>query len=462
MVDVAQLVEHWFVVPVVVGSSPIVHPKKKKIMFGTKKNNLEKKIKLSISSTELMSDFKSRLISQQSSSDLKGFRKGKAPLDVIEKYYGDQIKQRLIMDKMGDIFYKKISEENIPVVGQPSFAPESFEIDKDIKFQVLYEIYPEFSLSRMGSLSFKKPVSKLNKEDIEKAKDLILKRYSKAEPIEKTSENGHLVKIDFEGFLDGEKFEGGEAKDYSLELGAKTMIPGFEEQIIGMKKDQLKNIEVTFPEDYQAENLKGKKVVFKINMKEVSEMKLPELNEEFFKNLNMDVKTEGEFHEKIKNQLQIDLDSSLKTKTKQRIFDAFETANQIDIPKSMILAEANNLRKNSAQQMGLEIEKLQDDQFPLETFKENALKRVRLGVLINKLIEENDIKVDKDALKKEIEQKSKSFKDPDQYVNWIYGNEDQLKNIESLVLEDKVAMYLEEKSKSELEELSFEEVVSMG
>ena len=431
-------------------------------MFGTKKNNLEKKIKLSISSTELKSDFKSRLISQQSSSDLKGFRKGKAPLDVIEKYYGDQIKQRLIMDKMGDLFYKKISEENIPVVGQPSFAPESFEIDKDIKFQVLYEVYPEFSLSRMGSLSFKKPISKLNKEDIEKAKDLILKRYSKAEPIEKISENGNLVKIDFEGFLDGEKFEGGEAKDYSLELGAKTMIPGFEEQIIGMKKDELKDIEVIFPEDYQAENLKGKKVIFKINMKEVSEMKLPELNEEFFKNLNMDVKNESEFHEKIKNQLQIDLDSSLKTKTKQRIFDAFETANQIDIPQSMILAEANNLRKNSAQQMGLEIEKLQDDQFPLETFKENALKRVRLGVLINKLIEENDIKVDNDTLKKEIEQKSKSFKDPDQYVNWIYGNEDQLKNIESLVLEDKVAMYLEEKSKSENEELSFEEVVSMG
>ena len=431
-------------------------------MFGTKKNNLEKKIKLSISSTQLKSDFKSRLISQQSSSDLKGFRKGKAPLDVIEKYYGDQIKQRLIMDKMGDLFYKKISEENIPVVGQPSFAPESFEIDKDIKFQVLYEVYPEFSLSRMGSLSFKKPISKLNKEDIEKAKDLILKRYSKAEPIEKKSENGNLVKIDFEGFLDGEKFEGGEAKDYSLELGAKTMIPGFEEQIIGMKKDELKDIEVIFPEDYQAENLKGKKVIFKINMKEVSEMKLPELNEEFFKNLNMDVKNESEFHEKIKNQLQIDLDSSLKTKTKQRIFDAFETANQIDIPQSMILAEANNLRKNSAQQMGLEIEKLQDDQFPLETFKENALKRVRLGVLINKLIEENDIKVDNDTLKKEIEQKSKSFKDPDQYVNWIYGNEDQLKNIESLVLEDKVAMFLEEKSKSENEELSFEEVVSMG
>ena len=428
----------------------------------SKKNNLEKKIKLNISSKDLESDFKKRLLTQQSSSDLKGFRKGKAPLDVIEKYYGDQIKQRLIMDKMGDIFYKKISEENIPVVGQPSFAPESFDIKKDIKFEVSYEIYPEFSLTKMGSLSFKKPVSKVTDQDIKKATDLVLKRYGKAEPIDEKSKEGNFVKIDFEGFLNGEKFEGGEAQDYSLELGSKTMIPGFEEQIIGMKAAESKDIEVTFPDDYQAENLKGQKVMFKIKMKEVSEVKLPNLDEEFFKSINMDVKTKAEFEKKIEEQLQTDLKTHLKTKTKQRIFDAFESSNQIDIPQSMIISEANNLRNNTAQQMGLDISKLQEDQFPIDNFKENALKRVRLGVLINKLIEENNISVDNDTLKKEIEDKSKSFKDPEQYVNWIYGNEEQLKNIESLVLEDKVAEYLEEKSKVEEETLSFEEVVSMG
>ena len=424
----------------------------------SKKNNLEKKIKLNISSKDLESDFKKRLLAQQSSSDLKGFRKGKAPLDVIEKYYGDQIKQRLIMDKMGDIFYKKISEENIPVVGQPSFAPESFDIKKDIKFEVSYEIYPEFSLTKMGSLSFKKPVSKVTDQDIKKATDLVLKRYGKAEPIDEKSKEGNFVKIDFEGFLNGEKFEGGEAQDYSLELGSKTMIPGFEEQIIGMKAAESKDIEVTFPDDYQAENLKGQKVMFKIKMKEVSEVKLPNLDEEFFKSINMDVKTKAEFEKKIEEQLQTDLKTNLKTKTKQRIFDAFESSNQIDIPQSMIISEANNLRNNTAQQMGLDIGKLEEDQFPIDNFKENALKRVRLGVLINKLIEENNISVDNDTLKKEIEDKSKSFKDPEQYVNWIYGNEEQLKNIESLVLEDKVAEYLEEKSKVEEETLSFEEV----
>ena len=428
----------------------------------SKKNNLEKKIKLNISSKDLESDFKKRLLTQQSSSDLKGFRKGKAPLDVIEKYYGDQIKQRLIMDKMGDIFYKKISEENIPVVGQPSFAPESFDIKKDIKFEVSYEIYPEFSLTKMGSLSFKKPVSKITDQDIKKATDLVLKRYGKAEPIDEKSKEGNFVKIDFEGFLSGEKFEGGEAQDYSLELGSKTMIPGFEEQIIGMKAAESKDIEVTFPDDYQAENLKGQKVMFKIKMKEVSEVKLPNLDEEFFKSINMDVKTKAEFEKKIEEQLQTDLKTNLKTKTKQRIFDAFESSNQIDIPQSMIISEANNLRNNTAQQMGLDIVKLEEDQFPIDNFKENALKRVRLGVLINKLIEENNISVDNDTLKKEIEDKSKSFKDPEQYVNWIYGNEEQLKNIESLVLEDKVAEYLEEMSKVEEETLSFEEVVSMG
>ena len=366
------------------------------------------------------------------------------------------------MDKMGDIFYKKISEEKIPVVGQPSFAPESFDIKRDIVFEVTYEIYPEFSLIKMGSLSFKKPVSKVTNEDVKKATDLVLKRYGKAEPIDKESKEGNFVKIDFEGFLNDEKFEGGEAKDYSLELGSKTMIPGFEEQIIGMKASENKEIEVTFPEDYQAENLKGQKVVFKINMKEVSELKLPSLDEEFFKSINMDVKTKEEFDKKIEEQLQTDLQANLKTKTKQRIFDAFENSNQVDIPQSMIVSEANNLRKNAAQQMGLDVSKLEEDQLPIDNFRENALKRVRLGVLINKLIEENNISVDSDTLKKEIEDKSKSFKDPEQYVNWIYSNEEQLKNIESLVLEDKVAEYLENKSKVEEELLSFEEVVSMG
>ena len=144
------------------------------------------------------------------------------------------------------------------------------------------------------------------------------------------------------------------------------------------------------------------------------------------------------------------------------LFDLGTSSNQIDIPQSMIISEANNLRNNAAQQMGFDISKLEEDQFPIDNFKENALKRVRLGVLINKLIEENNISVDNDTLKKEIEDKSKSFKDPEQYVNWIYGNEEQLKNIESLVLEDKVAEYLEGKSKVEEESLSFEEVVSMG
>ena len=431
-------------------------------MFGTKKNNLEKKIKLNILSKDLESDFKKRLLSQQSSSDLKGFRKGKAPIDVIEKYYGDQIKQRLIMDKMGDIFYKKISEENIPVVGQPSFAPESFDIKKDIKFEVSYEIYPEFSLTKMGPLSFKKPISKITNEDVKKAIDLVLKRYGKAEPIDEKSKEGNFVKIDFEGFLNKEKFEGGEAQDYSLELGSNTMIPGFEEQIIGMKALDTKEIEVTFPEDYQAENLKGQKVVFKIKMKEVSEVKLPNLDKEFFKSINMDVESKEDFEKKIEEQLQTDLKANLKIKTKQRIFDTFESSNQIDIPQSMIISEANNLRNNAAQQMGMDTSKLEDDKFPIDNFKDNALKRVRLGVLINKLIEENNIVVDKDTLKKEIEDKSKSYKDPEQYVNWIYGNEEQLKNIESLVLEDKVAEYLENKSKVEEESLSFEEVVSMG
>ena len=431
-------------------------------MFGKKGNNLEKKLKFTISSKELVEEFDKRIISQQKQSDLKGFRKGKAPLDVIKKYYGDQISSKLIMDKMGDIFYKKITDEKIPVVGQPNFIPQSFDISKDIKFEVTYEIYPEFSLKQLKKLSFKKPSSKIENSDLNKAISMIQKRHGKLKEIDELSKEGDFIKIDFDGYLNGEKFDGGEAKDYPLELGSKTMIPGFEDQLVGLKKDDQKEINVTFPDDYQAENLKGKEVMFKIIVKEVSTMELPDINLEFFQLLGMDVKDESEFKVKISEQLESDLKTKIESIIKQRAFNALEEMHPIDIPESMITAEALNLRKSNAQQMGMDPEKLEESQLPLETFKDNALKRVRLGVLINKVIEDNDLKVEKEDLEKEINDRSKSFKDAEQYRNWIFSNQEQLRNIESILLENKVANFLVDISNPDIETISFEELASLG
>ena len=431
-------------------------------MFGINKKKTENKLTLKLDSSSLQEQYNKKIEEQQRSSNLKGYRKGKAPKDVIEQYYGDQITSQIIYEGMTNTFYKKISEDKISVVGQPQLNPLTMNIKKDIKFEAIYESYPEFTLKKFSSIKYKKPIASLLDADLDNSILQMQKRFGNLEKIDESVSDGKYAKIDFEGYLNEELFEGGAAKDYLIEIGSNNMIPGFEEGLIGLKVGDEKDLNINFPDDYHAEDLKGKPVKFKIKVNEVLETSLPELNKDFFSKIGIDVETTEEFKKDLKVKLEKDLEVSLKRKEKERLFDSLEKLNPIEIPSAMVMAESENLRKSAAQQMGMDISKIKDEELPLENFSENATKRVRLGVILNKIIEDNDLKSNPELVKELIEERSSGFKDPEQYKNWIYGNEEQLKNIESLALEEQVTDLLISQSKSEEENLSFEEVMTMG
>ena len=431
-------------------------------MFGINKKKTENKLTLKLDSSSLQEQYNKKIEEQQRSSNLKGYRKGKAPKDVIEQYYGDQITSQIIYEGMTNTFYKKISEDKISVVGQPQLNPLTMDIKKDIKFEAIYESYPEFTLKKFSSIKYKKPIASLLDADLDNSILQMQKRFGNLEKIDESVSDGKYAKIDFEGYLNEELFEGGAAKDYLIEIGSNNMIPGFEEGLIGLKVGDEKDLNINFPDDYHAEDLKGKPVKFKIKVNEVLETSLPELNKDFFSKIGIDVETKEEFKKDLKVKLEKDLEVSLKRKEKERLFDSLEKLNPIEIPSAMVMAESENLRKSAAQQMGMDISKIKDEELPLENFSENATKRVRLGVILNKIIEDNDLKSNPELVKELIEERSSGFKDPEQYKNWIYGNEEQLKNIESLALEEQVTDLLISQSKSEEENLSFEEVMTMG
>ena len=431
-------------------------------MFGINKKKTENKLTLKLDSSSLQEQYNKKIEEQQRSSNLKGYRKGKAPKDVIEQYYGDQITSQIIYEGMTNTFYKKISEDKISVVGQPQLNPLTMDIKKDIKFEAIYESYPEFTLKKFSSIKYKKPIASLLEADLDNSILQMQKRFGNLEKIDESVSDGKYAKIDFEGYLNEELFEGGAAKDYLIEIGSNNMIPGFEEGLIGLKVGDEKDLNINFPDDYHAEDLKGKPVKFKIKVNEVLETSLPELNKDFFSKIGIDVETTEEFKKDLKVKLEKDLEVSLKRKEKERLFDSLEKLNPIEIPSAMVMAESENLRKSAAQQMGMDISKIKDEELPLENFSENATKRVRLGVILNKIIEDNDLKSNPELVKELIEERSSGFKDPEQYKNWIYGNEEQLKNIESLALEEQVTDLLISQSKSEEENLSFEEVMTMG
>ncbi|MFL2780288.1 MAG: trigger factor [Gammaproteobacteria bacterium] len=431
-------------------------------MFGFGKKEKVKKLKFKILSSNMLEDFQKKLLKEQSTSDLKGYRKGKAPLDVIENIYGEQLKARVIYELMTNEFYKIVTEKKISVVGQPALNPLSMDINKDINVEASYEVYPEFDLKKFSSLKIKKPECDLKEEDVNSTIEKMQRRFGKLESVQKEISDGDFAKINFEGFLDNEKFEGGEAKDYLIEIGSKNMIPGFEEGLIGLKAGDKKDLNLNFPDDYHAENLKGKETLFKIEVNEVLNTQPAELNEEFYIQAGIPSNSEKEFRDNLKTQLEKDLKITQKRKLKERIFDAIEEQNTLEIPSAMVLAEAQNLRNSSAQQMGMDPTKLKDEELPLNTFEENATKRVKLGVILNKIIEERKIEKNDEVIKELIEERASGFKDPEQYKQWIFGNEDQLKNIESIALEEQVTELISSEAKCETEKLSFEEIMAMS
>ena len=432
-------------------------------MFGLgKKNEIEKKLKFNLPKEELQKEYDKRVASQQFSSTVKGYRKGKAPKEIIEQMYGSQIKANVIFDAMTESFFKKISEDSIQVVGQPKFDPKSMELDKDVKFEATFEVYPEIKIKNISQLTFKKPISEVTEEDINKTIDNIRKRFSKLEAKEGKSGANDVVKVNFEGFIDDEPFEGGKAEEVTIEIGSNSMIPGFEDGLKDLSKGDKKNLNVSFPDDYHVEHLKGKPAVFKIEILDVLKPKLPDMNEDFFNMAGIPSKDEVEFKKTLKERLTGDLKSALNGMKKERIFDALADMNEFEIPESMIMNEMINLRKGSAAQMGKEYEKLKDEEFPVENYRVNAQKRVKLGIILNKLIQERELKADSEIVKKLIEERSKNYKEPEKVVNWYYSNEEQLKNIESLALEEQVTELLEKEGKSTEENMEFDKVLGIN
>ena len=430
-----------------------------KFSFGNK-NDVEQSITISIPADDIQKLVKTKLNSAQRSAKIKGFRKGKAPIDVVKKMYEPEIRQDVINDAVIKKFYELVEEKNFKPVGRPNLVPERIEMEKDIIFKATFEVYPEISLGNLSRLSYTKAVSSVEEEDVNKTIENIRKRMCGWESKGENSSSGDQIKIDFVGKIDEEEFEGGSAKDFVVEIGSKSMIEGFEDGLIGLKKSDNKDLNLTFPEDYGKTELASKKVVFNVEVKEVLKPKLPALNEEFFKSTGLEAKNTNEFKKEIKNKLDEDLKNILENKSKSSILDSLREAHAFEVPSAMIESEVNNMRQNAARRVGMDPKDMKEDLFPKETFIEEAKKRVSVGVILNKIIEEKGIKADGERVRKMVEDRASMYKEPQQVVNWFYSNEEQLRSIESISLEEQVIEILLSEANAVEEELTYEECVT--
>mgnify|MGYP001056167772 FL=1 len=385
--------------------------------------------------------------------NIPGFRKGKAPFKMVEKTYGIQIFYEDAFNEIaGEVYAKGLEDNKIEAVSKPKIDIIQIEAGKDLIFTAVVQTKPEVTLGKYKGIELKKVEYNVSDEDVNHELEHIAEHNARLVSVEdRAVENGDITIIDFEGFIDGKAFEGGKAENHELEIGSGKFIPGFEEQIIGMKIDEDRDIKVTFPKDYPAKELEGKEAIFKIKLHEIKKKELPEINDEFAKDAS-EFDTLDEWKKSIREKLEKANTSKAKFETEDNAIEEVCKASKVDIPSGMIETQIDNMEQDISSRLSYQGMKL--DQYLQmigktkqefrDEYKEEAEKQVKRNLVLEAIMKDAEI----EATKEEVETKIKEMAD-------IYGKKEEeikenaqlIKYVEESIKTEKTIQYIVDNAK---------------
>ncbi|NNH25322.1 trigger factor [Acinetobacter terrestris] len=427
-------------------------------------SGVARRLNVSVPTSRVNEQFEARLKRTAKTVKINGFRPGKVPLNVVRREYGAGIYQEVVNDVIRDTVFEAIQQEKINAVGMPNIDKVENKEDA-LVYEATVEVYPEVEVKAFDALEVERKTTEVNDKDVDQMIENLQKQRQTWAETKGMAKKDMQVTFDFEGTVDGEKFEGGTAEDFKLVLGSGRMIPGFEDGIVGMKKGEEKVIDVTFPEDYQAENLAGKAAQFKITVKLVEKPKLPEIDAEFLKTFGL---TEEEGVEKLKADVRKNMDrevkNGLRNQVKAATFDALVAANEVEVPESMLAQEIDRQRQQMIQQFTQQFgaqgaQAFDSSMLPDDLFKEQAQKAVKLGVLVSKVLADAKIEVDSARVEAYIDDMASSYEDPTEVIEYFKNDKQQRAQIEAVVLEDQIVDHILASAKVTDTAVSYEELL---
>ncbi|WP_434938418.1 trigger factor [Shewanella sp. HL-SH8] len=418
---------------------------------------LERRLTISVPAGQIEKVVKDNLLREAKRARIPGFRPGKVPASVIEKRYGAAIRQDVTGEIMQRNFIEAIVAEKLNPAGAPVFAPGKVE-GENFEFVATFEIYPEVVLAGLDSIQVEQPKAEVNDADVDAMIETLRKQHATYAAVERNAADGDKVKMNFVGSVDGEEFEGGKADDFELQLGSNRMIPGFETGIIGHKSGDEFEIEVSFPEDYHAENLKGKAAKFVITLTEVQAANLPEVNDEFASLFGIADGGLDALKAEIRKNMTRELDQALKANVKEQVITGLLAANDITIPSALVDGEVNVLRQQAMQRFGGDAKNMPE--LPADLFAEQAERRVKIGLLLGEVIKTNELKAEDTRVNALIESMASAYEDPSEVVAYYNGNKELMQNMRNVALEEQAVEALLKSAKVTVKDAAFEEFMN--
>ncbi|KUO51577.1 MAG: trigger factor [Desulfitibacter sp. BRH_c19] len=399
--------------------------------------------------------------------NIPGFRKGKVPKTVLQKFVGSEaISAEAVDDILPDTYIKALEQEKIEPIDQPNIDLVQFEEGKPLIFTAEIPVKPDVELGNYKGVEVKHKDAEVTEKEIENYLGTMQQRHAQIEAVpDKALEEGDTAIMDFEGFLDGEAFEGGKGENYSLVIGSKTFIPGFEEQLVGMKPGEEKDITITFPEDYGNETLKGKETTFKVKMNEVKVKKLMSIDDEFAKDIS-EFETLEELKQDVENKLKKAAEQENEQQIRNKVLDKVAEGCQVEVPNVLIERKIDDLIKEMEfriQQQGLTLEnylKFTNSSMEQmrEQYEENASNSVKIDLILEAIAKTENIEVTDEELDKEIEKVAEQNKQPAEQIKLFLQSQGRLDSFKDSLMIDKAVNLLVESAK--IVEPKAEETVS--
>lgn len=419
---------------------------------------LERRLNITVPAANIEDAVTAELRNIAKNRRFDGFRKGKVPMKMVAQMYGKAVRQDILGEVMQRHFIEAIVKEKINPAGAPTFAPVDVKEGADLVFTATFEVYPEVELKGLESITVEKPAAEVQDSDVEEMLETLRKQQSTWTEVEEAAEDGKRVTIDFVGSIDGEEFEGGKAENFPLEMGAGRMIPGFEDGIAGKTKGMEFEIDVNFPEEYHAENLKGKAAKFAIKVSKVEARELPELNDEFVAKFGVVEGGVEALKAEVRKNMERELKQAIKARIKEQAIEGLVAQNEIDVPAALVEQEIGVLRQQAAQRFGGNMEAAQ--QLPREMFEEQAKRRVVVGLLLGEVIKTEELKADEEKVKALIEEMATAYEDPAEVISYYQQNEQMMDNMRNVALEEQAIDAIIAKATVTEKAISFNELMN--
>ena len=427
---------------------------------------LGRKLKVILETEKVEHAYQERLKEIAKKTRLAGFRPGKAPLPIIEKKIGQTLRREVASELMQSGFQQAVVDKKLRIAGSPEVKPGEIVKGKPLEFEVIYETYPEVELVDFTQIKIEHPTAKVREEDVNKALERIQRQHAQWNEVNRSSKEGDRVIIDFEGFIEKKPFPGGSAKELPLILGSNEMIPGFEEALIGAASGEVKDVNLTFPENYPLANLANQSVLFKVEVHKVEEAELPALDDEFAKKIgSKEAMSFQDLKDKTNQGLEKELNRHIQSLVKKQVLDKLIELNPLEPPLSMIKDEVKHLQEITRQQIMMQQGKKINTnkiELPEDPYLPQAKKRVILGLLIAEVIKKYDIKTDKDKVRRRVEEIVANFPNAEEMANYYQSNKRLMSEIEAAVLEDQVVDRLVKEAQVEEKWFEFEDIFKLA